>query len=72
MGSLLLGRKRQVLPGPTRLAQVNGCRRETTELAEMKARIDYDLDYLRRWSPPLDIKIGFLTVLTIFRDEKPY
>jgi lipopolysaccharide/colanic/teichoic acid biosynthesis glycosyltransferase len=71
-GLLLLGRKRQELSGLTGLAQVNGCRGETAELAEMKARIDYDFDYLRRWSPLLDIKIRFLTVLTMFRDEKAY
>jgi putative colanic acid biosynthesis UDP-glucose lipid carrier transferase len=62
--------RHKVLPGLTGLAQVNGCRGATAELAEMRARIDYDLDYLRRWSPLLDIKILFLTALTMFRDEK--
>jgi putative colanic acid biosynthesis UDP-glucose lipid carrier transferase len=64
--------KHKVLPRLTGLAQVNGCRGETADLPELKARINYDLDYLRRWSPLLDIKILFLTVRTMFRDEKAY
>lgn len=64
--------RHKVLPGLTGLAQVNGCRGETAELEQMKARIDYDLEYLRRWSPLLDIKILFMTVVTMFRDEKAY
>jgi putative colanic acid biosynthesis UDP-glucose lipid carrier transferase len=64
--------RHKVLPGLTGWAQVNGCRGETAELEEMKARIDYDLDYLRRWSPLLDIKILFMTVLTLLGDEKAY
>jgi putative colanic acid biosynthesis UDP-glucose lipid carrier transferase len=64
--------RHKVLPGVTGLAQVNGCRGETADLEEMKARIDYDLEYLRRWSPLLDIKILFMTVLTLLGDEKAY
>jgi putative colanic acid biosysnthesis UDP-glucose lipid carrier transferase len=64
--------RHKVLPGITGLAQVNGCRGETAELAQMQARVNYDLDYLRRWSPMLDIKIILLTVVRIFRDDKAY
>lgn len=64
--------RHKVLPGLTGLAQVNGCRGETAELEEMQARIDYDLDYLRNWSPFLDIRILFLTVLKAFSDDKAY
>jgi putative colanic acid biosynthesis UDP-glucose lipid carrier transferase len=64
--------RHKVLPGLTGLAQVNGCRGETAELEEMQARIDYDLDYLRNWSPFLDIRILFLTVLKAFGDDKAY
>jgi putative colanic acid biosynthesis UDP-glucose lipid carrier transferase len=64
--------RHKVLPGLTGLAQVNGCRGETAELKEMQARIDYDLDYLRNWSPFLDIRILFLTVLKAFGDDKAY
>jgi putative colanic acid biosynthesis UDP-glucose lipid carrier transferase len=64
--------RHKVLPGITGLAQVNGCRGETSHLEEMEARVNYDLDYLRRWTPMLDIKIILLTVVKIFRDDKAY
>jgi putative colanic acid biosynthesis UDP-glucose lipid carrier transferase len=64
--------RHKVLPGITGLAQVNGCRGETAKLEEMEARVNYDLDYLRHWSPMLDIKIILLTVIKLFRDDKAY
>jgi putative colanic acid biosysnthesis UDP-glucose lipid carrier transferase len=64
--------RHKVLPGITGLAQVNGCRGETSKLEEMEARVNYDLDYLRHWSPLLDIKIILLTVVKVFRDDKAY
>ncbi|MGD0502261.1 MAG: undecaprenyl-phosphate glucose phosphotransferase [Steroidobacteraceae bacterium] len=64
--------RHKVLPGITGLAQVNGCRGETSQLEEMEARVNYDLDYLRRWTPMLDIKIILMTVVKIFRDDKAY
>lgn len=64
--------RHKVLPGITGLAQVSGCRGETAELEQMQARVNYDLDYLRRWSPSLDLKILFLTVQRLFRDAKAY
>src|ERR1700723_263234 len=62
----------KVLPGITGLAQVNGCRGETSQLEEMEARVNYDLDYLRHWTPMLDIKIFWLPAVRVFRDDKPY
>jgi len=64
--------RHKVLPGITGLAQVNGCRGETSQLEQMEARVNFDLDYLRHWSPMLDIKIILLTVVKIFRDDKAY
>jgi putative colanic acid biosynthesis UDP-glucose lipid carrier transferase len=64
--------RHKVLPGITGLAQVNGCRGETSKIEEMQARVQYDLDYLRHWSPTLDLKILALTVLKALRDEKAY
>ena len=64
--------RHKVLPGITGLAQVNGCRGETAQLEEMEARVNYDLDYLRRWTPMLDIKIILLTVVRVLRDDKAY
>lgn len=59
-------------PGITGLAQVNGCRGETSRIEEMQARIDYDLEYLRRWTPLLDLKILILTAIRVIHDEKAY
>jgi putative colanic acid biosysnthesis UDP-glucose lipid carrier transferase len=64
--------RHKVLPGITGLAQVNGCRGETSALEEMEARVNYDLDYLRRWTPMLDVKIILLTAIKLFRDDKAY
>ena len=43
-----------------------------SKLEEMQARVNYDLDYLRRWSPMLDLKILFQTFLKLFHDRKAY
>lgn len=64
--------RHKVLPGITGLAQVSGCRGETSTLEEMEARVRYDLEYLRNWSPLLDFKILLLTVLRVFHDSKAY
>lgn len=64
--------RHKVLPGITGLAQVSGCRGEISTLEEMEARVRYDLEYLREWSPMLDIRILFLTVFRIFHDSKAY
>lgn len=64
--------RHKVLPGITGLAQVNGCRGETSRLEEMKARIEYDLEYLRHWTPALDIRILFQTAIRLLHDRKAY
>lgn len=64
--------RHKVLPGITGLAQVNGCRGETPRLEDMQARVRYDLDYLKRWSPMLDVKILAMTALRAFGDKKAY
>ncbi|MDE1924228.1 MAG: sugar transferase, partial [Gammaproteobacteria bacterium] len=64
--------RHKVLPGITGLAQVSGCRGETAQLADMEARVNYDLEYLRHWSLLLDLKIILLTAVKVFRDDKAY
>jgi putative colanic acid biosynthesis UDP-glucose lipid carrier transferase len=64
--------RHKVLPGITGLAQINGWRGETSNLEDMEARVNYDLDYLRHWTPLLDFKILLLTVVKVFRDDKAY
>jgi len=64
--------RHKVPPGMTGLAQVNGCRGETARVEDMQARVNYDLEYLRRWTPLLDLKILLLTAVLLLRDEKAY
>jgi putative colanic acid biosysnthesis UDP-glucose lipid carrier transferase len=64
--------RHKVPPGMTGLAQVNGCRGETARVEDMQARVNYDIEYLRRWTPLLDLKILVLTALLLLRDEKAY
>jgi putative colanic acid biosynthesis UDP-glucose lipid carrier transferase len=64
--------RHKVMPGMTGLAQVSGCRGETRTIEEMQARVAYDLDYLRHWSPMLDLKILAQTALLLFNDRKAY
>jgi putative colanic acid biosynthesis UDP-glucose lipid carrier transferase len=64
--------RHKVLPGITGLAQINGCRGETSRLEDMKARIEYDLDYLRRWTPGLDLHILLRTAIQLWTDRKAY
>jgi len=54
-------RRHKVKPGITGWAQVNGLRGETDTLDKMVARVEHDLEYIRKWSPWLDLKILFLT-----------
>jgi putative colanic acid biosynthesis UDP-glucose lipid carrier transferase len=64
--------RHKVLPGITGLAQVNGCRGETSKLEDMRRRIEYDLDYLRHWSPSLDLRILAQTFTRVLSDRKAY
>jgi putative colanic acid biosynthesis UDP-glucose lipid carrier transferase len=64
--------RHKVLPGITGLAQVRGCRGETAKVEEMEARVLYDLEYMRRWSPMLDIEIMLATVAAVVRTDRAY
>jgi putative colanic acid biosynthesis UDP-glucose lipid carrier transferase len=60
----------KVKPGITGWAQVNGLRGETKTVEQMKARIEYDLDYLRNWSLQLDFYILAKTVWLELKGQK--
>jgi putative colanic acid biosynthesis UDP-glucose lipid carrier transferase len=64
--------RHKVRPGMTGWAQVNGLRGETDTLDKMQARIEHDLEYLRNWSPRLDLYIIFKTVFVVLRDQHAY
>jgi putative colanic acid biosynthesis UDP-glucose lipid carrier transferase len=64
--------RHKVAPGITGLAQVSGCRGETSTVDEMRRRVQYDLEYLRHCCWLLDIKIMLRTLLLVFRDKRAY
>lgn len=61
-----------VKPGITGWAQVNGWRGETDTLYKMQKRVEYDLDYIQRWTLWLDIKIIFATAFKTLNDKNAY
>jgi putative colanic acid biosynthesis UDP-glucose lipid carrier transferase len=64
--------RHKVKPGITGWAQVNGLRGETETLDKMKARIEFDLEYLRRWSLMFDLWIIFQTVRMVIKRDNAY
>ncbi len=64
--------RHKVKPGITGWAQVNGHRGETDTIEKMKARVEYDLEYLRNWSLGLDLQIIVRTVRLMFFDRNAY
>lgn len=61
-----------VKPGITGWAQVHGLRGETPDLRSMKKRVQYDIDYIRRWSPILDLRIIALTAVKVLGQKTAY
>ena len=64
--------RHKVLPGITGLAQVRGCRGETARVEQMEARVLFDLEYMRRWSPMLDLEIILATAVAVIRTDRAY
>jgi len=64
--------RHKVAPGITGLAQIRGYRGETSTVEQMRARVECDLEYLRRWSLALDLKIIAVTIVRMFSDTKAY
>jgi putative colanic acid biosynthesis UDP-glucose lipid carrier transferase len=58
-------KKHLVKGGITGWAQVNGLRGDT----DLNSRIEYDLFYIENWSMWLDIKIIFLTIGKLFKNN---
>lgn len=64
--------RHKVRPGITGWAQVNGLRGETETINKMVQRVEYDLDYIHRWSVWFDLKIIFMTVFKGFTNKNAY
>jgi putative colanic acid biosynthesis UDP-glucose lipid carrier transferase len=58
--------RHKIKPGITGLAQVSGARGETDSLDKMIRRIEFDLQYIRSWSPALDLRILARTLAVPF------
>jgi putative colanic acid biosysnthesis UDP-glucose lipid carrier transferase len=54
--------RHKVRPGITGWAQVNGWRGETATVDKMVQRVAHDLEYIRRWSFGMDLRIVLSTV----------
>ena len=62
-----------VKPGVTGWAQVTGFRGETSELWQMEGRVERDIYYIQHWSIWLDLRIVWMTVKNVFKnDENAY
>ena len=55
--------RRFIRPGISGWAQVNGFRGGTEDMELMQKRVDYDVAYIESWTPLLDLKIMYLTIL---------
>ena len=64
--------RHKVKPGITGWAQVNGLRGETETLDKMRARVQYDIDYMRNWSLGFDLMIIGKTLAVVWRDQNAY
>lgn len=60
--------RHKVKSGITGWAQVNGWRGNTS----LEKRIEYDLQYIERWSLAFDLRILWLTLLNGFRNKNAY
>jgi Undecaprenyl-phosphate glucose phosphotransferase len=64
--------RHRVKPGITGWAQINGLRGEVDSLERGRARVDYDLEYIERWSLWLDLKILALTLPAVWSCRNAY
>jgi putative colanic acid biosynthesis UDP-glucose lipid carrier transferase len=64
--------RHKVKPGITGWAQIHGHRGETDTVDKMRARVEYDLEYLRNWSLGFDLQIIARTIKLVFFDRHAY
>ena len=62
--------RHRVKPGITGWAQINGCRGATDTAAQLRARVEHDLYYIRHQSFLLDLRILLLTPIRIVFDRE--
>ena len=57
--------RHKVKPGITGWAQVNGWRGETNTEEQIRKRVEYDMYYIKHWTPIFDIQIMIRTVWAV-------
>ena len=73
--STLIGRyfaRHRVKPGITGWAQVHGFRGETEDPELMRKRVEYDVDYIEKWSLRLDLQILIMTAFVVLFQKSAY
>jgi lipopolysaccharide/colanic/teichoic acid biosynthesis glycosyltransferase len=64
--------RHRVKPGITGWAQANGLRGPLHDAERARRRVEYDLEYIERWSLWLDLKIMLMTAIAVIRDPNAY
>jgi len=62
--------RQKIKPGITGLAQLYGAHGEIDTIDKTKTRIQYDIEYIRKWSLLLDLRIIMKTPIFIFKSNK--
>lgn len=64
--------RHKVKPGITGWAQVNGWRGDTDTEEKIQKRVEYDIEYINRWSLALDLKIILKTIFVVIKGQNAY
>ena len=64
--------RHKVKPGVTGWAQINGWRGEVDTPEKIRRRVEFDLQYIERWSVPFDIYILMMTPFSLIHNENAY
>jgi exopolysaccharide biosynthesis polyprenyl glycosylphosphotransferase len=62
----------RVKPGITGLAQISGTRGELNSVEKLRWRVKFDLEYIDKWSFPLDVSIMLRTLRLVVADPNAY
>lgn len=58
-----------VKPGITGLAQISGYRGETKLIEDMRRRVEYDINYIKKWKGSTDFVILYKTIINIITGD---